>query len=89
MKVIYKYHLIGNTDRIMMPRAATPLSVAWQDEQITLWALVDTDFHTVSHKLLVLDTGQPFPKEAYPRTFIGTVHNPPKVHHVFYLGERA
>ncbi len=97
MKIIYKYHLIGSTDRIMMPKNAIPLSVAWQDEQITIWALVETEKHTISHKVIILGTGHPIPSELDSKIFLGTlidskiflgtVHNPPFVWHVFYLGE--
>ena len=41
MKTIYKYHY--ENGKVVMPKNAKILSVQMQENQVTFWALIDTD----------------------------------------------
>lgn len=75
-----------------MPQGAVILSVHEQDDKIFVWAMVRPEMPLVNRKIMLVGTGQPITeniilKSATEFTFIGTVHTPPFVWHIFDLGE--
>jgi hypothetical protein len=83
MECIWKYELkLDNEIQLVsMPSRAELLSVGIQDGKIYLWAKVEPDFPNHDRKIQIFGTGH----KIYPgtRKFIGTVHQPPYVWHVF------
>lgn len=72
MKTIWKYILESQTT-LDMPADATILSVGAQDNDICLWALVDTDAPAELRRFLVAGTGMPLTETFNGARFIGTV----------------
>lgn len=84
-KTIWKYEIpFSDTFTLDMPRGAKPASVAMQDDQPCLWAVVDPTLSPVSYKFAVVGTGHPAPDDAQ---YLGQfqLHNGILVFHVFAL----
>lgn len=82
MITIYKYAL-DNT--VYLPRGAVVLSVGLQNDQMYLWAHVDSDQQPVQRNFIIVGTGWDLSKDVRLTNarFIGTVHQSPFVWHVF------
>lgn len=68
-----------------MPIGARIIHVGMQNEQITLWAIVDPKADCEKRAIRVVGTGNPFP-DASECTHLGTVFDGPFVWHVFVNG---
>lgn len=81
---IWKYHLRRTDDvqEITMPDEAAVLTVAMQDDQITLWAWVDPDIEVAIRRFAIVGTGQPAP-DFNDSIYHGTVFDGPFVWHIF------
>jgi hypothetical protein len=82
---IWKYTLaITDTQDIEMPSGARILSVANQNGELCLWALVPTANATKTRCIEIIGTGNPIsPNHEASRRFIGTAVINPFVWHVF------
>ena len=73
MKTIYKYPIeITDEQVVEMPVYARILGVQMQGDNVNIWALVDTELHTMSVKIRVLAKGNPIAAGLQLR-YIGTV----------------
>lgn len=83
MKTIYKYELdITDVQVIRPPAAAHFLEVAFQQDKLFVWALVNTDYKPHDRVIKIYGTGNPI--ESGTGLYIGTVHAPNGlVWHVF------
>lgn len=63
MQVVYKYRLdsLQKTSKVMLPKGAQLLHVEVQDNEMTLWALVDPDRQPEPRWVEVFGTGHPVP----------------------------
>ena len=83
---VYEYTLeLLDSTIIDLPVQAKILSVAFQGEQLCLWAEVDPSYDLKeSRHIEVFDTGHPMPYyRYYERQFISTVFTGQLVFHVF------
>lgn len=95
MKTIYRYQVpVADRLTVQMPAGATVLSVRPSrgrlDDQLDVWAVVDTSAPDEARELLVVGTGNPLPDDV--GAFVGTVltHGGVFVWHVFEAApERA
>jgi hypothetical protein len=85
MKTIYKYTINTNGSEVDMPEGAKILTVREQNNEICLWACVDTDKPLEPRHFEVYGTGHMLPKDMRDRKYIGTafVYNDTIVFHVF------
>jgi hypothetical protein len=86
--VIWKFELKKITDmqKLTMPDGAELLSVANQNGNLCLWAMVDPSNEKQFRYIEVIGTGNPMPEYmGLDRQFIGTVLINPLVWHVFEL----
>ena len=81
MRTILKYE-VQNTDRpvIVMPDGANILAVGMQNDNMFLWADVDTDNGERRYELRVIGTGHPVP---FGMTYVNTVFQGPFVWHIY------
>jgi len=84
--MIHKY-LINPFYVVLMKRGARPLSVAFQKNNLCVWALVDENEDDVEHKFFTYSTGEDIPLPQLEATFMGTAFLDDMVFHVFYKGE--
>lgn len=86
-KVIYKYQLSRFTSNsfLALPLQAEVLSVALQDENFVLWALVDMHQQVTELRLFsVVGTGWELSSDLYSGgKYIGRIDESPYVWHVF------
>lgn len=82
MRTIYKYPL---KDTIFLPQGAKVLSVGDQEGERVLWALVDTNNLLEARNFSIIGTGWDVTNDPgiHHSKFIGTIHQPPFVWHVF------
>lgn len=74
MKTIWKYTLAAAGWQVVnMPAEAQILSVAEQNGEIVLYALVDPSKAPEQREVWTVGTGRPVPDAALQATFIGTV----------------
>lgn len=89
MKRIYKYPLQFATEQtIRLPANAKIISVANQDEQLVLYAIIDTEEkYNIERDIFVFGTGHELGGEVNALRFIGTAlfHSGALVFHVFEL----
>jgi hypothetical protein len=71
MKSVWKFHL-HPAYPTYMPIGAKPLSVHAQNDDLYLWALVDTDSPVEGRKFVIVGTGHEVNEHA--GDFIGTAH---------------
>lgn len=87
MNTIWKYELEIASQQVSIPKGAKILSVANQDGEICLWALVDQHAPTEERSIEVIGTGWDLKRDyksiASELTFIGTVLVGSYVWHVF------
>ncbi len=70
MKSIWKFPIeVTDEQSVEMPVGAQPLSVQVQDDQVCIWALVDTEAKKEERLVQIFDTGIPITDEG---DFIGT-----------------
>lgn len=84
---IWKYKLeVKGIQEIAMPKGATILSVAKQDNDICLWAMVHPSNELETRCIELITTGGIIQNPtAHNRRFIGTVVKGPFVCHLFEL----
>lgn len=84
---IWKFDLVPFADQtIDMPSSCRPISAAFQQGNIRVWAVVVPSNALRKHRFIVVATGQP--SDETVGTFLGTVHTPDGfVFHVFDRGE--
>lgn len=84
MNIIEKYPL-PIKDHISLDLPANPeiLSIQFQNDVLTLWALVDTDAPLEPLNLAIVTTGLPFPKSSW--IHLATVLSPAQqiAYHIF------
>jgi hypothetical protein len=83
MQKIFLYSLhIADVQFVSLPRHACTLSVAEQNGQLCLWALLDPEAACVERPIYIHSTGQ---EVAFPssKRLIGTVLTGPFVWHIF------
>jgi len=85
MKTIYKYPIdLKQRQWIQLPRGAEILSAHAQDNELFIWALVDTEQEIAPREVLVFATGEVCEIPTHrPYQHIDTVHAGPWVWHVF------
>ena len=82
MKTIYKYVLsLVENPALDMPRGARVLDVQIQNNEICLWAIVESTEKLETRKFFIAGTGNPVPQGA--GDYIGTVQQDRFVWHVF------
>lgn len=86
MKTIYKYPITSALNpvsraMIMLPKNSKILTVQIQNNQICIWAEVDTEESLITKEFSIVGTGNPFP--TYNVIYIGTVQAHPYVWHVY------
>ena len=58
---------------ITLPRGAKPLVVRKQDDELVLYALVDTEQELIGYVLRAVETGELLPEKGYEGIYINTV----------------
>lgn len=88
MITVHKYAVKTAQNTVKMPRGAIILSAKNQNEELVLYAQVDTDAQMVDRRICCLATGEPMHSSLM--TFIDTVllENDQFVCHVFDRGEK-
>lgn len=83
--VIWKFELaITDMQEVTMPDGAELLSVANQNGNLCLWAIVDPSKERRRRYIEIIGTGNPMPTDmGVDRKFIGTAVVNPFVWHVF------
>ena len=83
MKTIWKYPLtVTDYQSVRMPKGAEILSVADQQGELCVWALVDSDAELEDRMFYIFGTGNSF-NEVIPMNFLGSVQQNVFVWHVF------
>lgn len=85
MKVVWKFKLELDVEvPTRLPKWAEIISIAFQGDELFIWAIVDPEAERVGRILYVIPTGVPFPYEPEFR-FLGTAHHRSGllVYHVF------
>ena len=83
MKTIYKFPLsITDEQTVSMPRGSQVLSVQMQNEQLNVWALVNTENLQEQRKFRIFGTGNPVDVDGNWK-FVGTVQERMFVWHIF------
>ena len=83
MQQVHKYILGVGDDITQMPVGAQPLSVAFQGDQLVMWALVDVDAPMKGRQFIVRGTGHNI--RLTNIGFIGTAFIDNLVFHVFEI----
>ena len=84
MKQVWKFTIHPDDGVTEMPIGAEPLSVAFQGEDLVMWALVDIDAPTCGRHFIVRGTGHNIRLDNL--VFIGTAFTGALVfHHVFEI----
>lgn len=86
MITVFKYLVTPETFVIRMPANSIILSAVNQNEQIVIYAQVDTEAPIADHKITCLMTGEQM--HSAMMTFVGTVLLKHIVVHVFDRGEK-
>lgn len=88
MKTIYKYTLQRiDEQQIMIPEGSVILSVMMQNQQICVWAEVDTDYPEIPCTFWVVGTGNPMPIDCDQNgDYLGSVIDSQFVWHIFSNG---
>ncbi len=81
MKVVYKYALTFPCCEVAMPKAAQILSVQMQQNNMCLWALVDTEQPKELRYLEFHGTGNPF--NPFGLVHVATIQEGQFVWHLF------
>ena len=90
MTTIYKYELelTPNTEQVLrLPRNAPVLSVGKQNDELYVWAKVNTEEVNIPRKFIVAWTGKELPESIAAKhssaVFYGTVQIDYLVYHIF------
>jgi len=84
MKTIWKFPLeLKGVQNLSLPCGSEVLHVAIQNQEIFLWALVDTSMPSERREIEMIGTGNEIPDEE--RKYISTVVHNDLVWHVFEL----
>jgi hypothetical protein len=86
VKEIYKYNLgIADSQMLNIP-SDTILSVQEQNEEVVVYALVETESPLIKYEFVINGTGNPISFDVDKFTFLGTVNlfNGALMFHVFY-----
>lgn len=84
---IWKFKLRPTDNLVTMPAGSRPLSVAFQRDDLRVWAVVQPANSQVRRAFRVVGTGHPAPD--LDGAFVGTAHHPSGlVFHVFDYGEQ-
>lgn len=94
-RTIYKYFLVGGADNAFfahMPAEAQVLSAGFQETRFVVWAIVNPEHPTRTHRFHVAGTGHPLGKDARADNLLNRVEiernvGTPLIFHVFDLGE--
>lgn len=81
MKTIWRFVLpLCERPIVSMPKDVVPLSVAWRNDEVNLWAMVYSESEPRQRQFALIETGQELPCEdfaiahaAYVGTFIRSV----------------
>ena len=86
MNRIYKYTLEKKCEQIIKIPSHYILSVANQNDNIVVYAVVSDDIEPIEYKFFIQGTGSPISLEWYRTEFLGTVlsSNGNFVFHIFY-----
>lgn len=80
---IWKFSVsIQDTLIITMPKNARILDLQVQDNQATIWVLVNPGNEKEERRFRIIGTGDPLPQEI-ALDYIGTIQMPPLVWHLF------
>ena len=83
--VIFKYRLpLIKEPKVQMPDGAEVIHVGMQDDQITLWAKVDSNAEMETRNFAIAGTGRP-DKRIRDAVHLGTVFDGGLVWHVFEI----
>lgn len=87
---VWKFEIpYGRNITVPMPEENIPLKVEFQDEKLTLWALVDPEAPKKPHDFTVVATGDEigwdirFAESCPHRDYLGTIQYKAMVYHVF------
>lgn len=72
MNTIWKYTLSPQNTQVEMPRGSRVLTVAGQNDEICLWAQVDTEAPKHVRKYVIVGTGHSIPEG--DMRYVGTAH---------------
>ena len=97
MKTIYKYKLdlnwmaIEGSDRqtIDMPTTALLNYIGIQNDEICLWAEVDTNYLSGQRTFCIIGTGQPFPKDVKSYDYKATLQMGKFVWHIYEIKKES
>lgn len=83
--VVYKYPLPfrGGTIPLALPRCGQILDIAFQGDDLFLWALVDPDGDLDSYTVVIAGTGHEIAEDLRATLFHKTLHHAGFVWHVF------
>ena len=83
MKRIWKFELQWTDEqRIEMPSGAEIVSVAFQDDTLCIWAIIDPAMWTEYRTFVIVGTGREIPRGMI-LSHLATVQQPPMVWHIF------
>lgn len=82
--VVYKYNLLPQIT-LDLPKGAEPLTVAFQQDQLFMWAKVDPLAERTKREFRVYGTGHDMP-DGFDHAYIGTAHTDDGL--VFHAFER-
>lgn len=83
MKQVWKFEIYTDENPVQMPEGAEILSVSFQEQNLMMWALVDTEAKLVDRHIIARGTGHNI--RADNISFIGTAFLDDMVFHVFEI----
>lgn len=88
MEVVYKYplkHFSHALDSVTvaLPSMAQVMDIAFQGDDLFLWALVDTNYPEVDYEVIVAGTGREIEVDIRGRLYNKTIHRDGFVWHFF------
>lgn len=84
MQTIYKYPLaLKDKQRVVMHEGATVFHVDVQNEQLTIWAMVDTNQPMEDRHFYIVGTGHPMPNGPVKHVGTALMQHDRFVWHVF------
>ena len=87
MRTIWKFPLQHEADTYLVPKGATPIHVAMQNDLICVWMTVDSKANRVERRISIHGTGNSL--DHVGGRHIGSVLDGVYVWHVFDGGEKA
>lgn len=87
MRTIYKYKLeLKETQRVSMPAYSQIIKAGVQDNEIYIWAIIDTDKELLDKLIRIVGTGNSTDAMTQANYHIDTVFMGSFVWHIFDLG---